>query len=189
MASGKSEAHRIFGAIDSLLGNHRPQPVLEITESMIRKEPTDWEALYRQGVALYDLNKPEDAGRRFEAMLDLTKGDDEKSATAKARTRDPKLQAAGARPSSIGRQSTIPLEDRIGQVSTIRMACKIEGREVYSRTGPTPAWGPADFGQARMAALGWLVSLAQKQGSAKADEVVARFRKAAEKTPADPRAI
>ena len=40
-----------------------------------------------------------------------------------------------------------------------------------------------------MAALGWLVSLAQKQGPAKADEVVAAFRKAAEKTPADLRAL
>jgi len=189
MASGKSEAHRIFGAIDSLLGNHKPQPVLEITESMIRKEPTDWEALYRQGVALYDLGKPEDAARRFEAMLKLTRADYEKSATAKARSRDPKLQAAGARPSSVARQNTIPIEDRIGQVSSIRMACKIEGREVFSRTGPTPAWGPADFGQARMAALGWLVTLAQRQGPARADELVARFRKAAEKTPADPRAI
>jgi tetratricopeptide (TPR) repeat protein len=189
MASGKSEAYRIFGAIDSLLGNRKPQPVLEITESMIRKEPTDWEALYRQGVALLELNKPEDAARRFQALLDLTKADDEKSATAKARSRDPKLQAAGARPSSVNRQSSVPLEDRIGQVGQIRMACKLEGREVYSRSGPQPAWGPPDFGQARMAALGWLVNLAQKQGPAQADELLARVRKAVEKTPADPRAI
>ena len=49
MASGKSDAHRIFGAIDSLLANHKPRPVLEITESMVRNDPRDWEALYRQG--------------------------------------------------------------------------------------------------------------------------------------------
>ena len=40
-----------------------------------------------------------------------------------------------------------------------------------------------------MAALGWLVSLAERAGSARGDEVVAAFRKAAEKTPADLRAI
>ncbi len=187
MASGKSEAHRIFTAIDSLLGNRKPQSVLEITESLVRKEPADWEALYRRGVALYDLNKLDEAARSFQAILDVTKGDDEKSALARARARDPKLQAAGARPSSVGRQGTVPLEDRVGQVFSVRQACKIEVRQTISRTGPMPSWGPPDFGQARMAAMGWLVTLAQKQGQAKADELVARLRKAAHKTPPDPR--
>ena len=41
------------------------QPVAEITATMVRKEPGDWEALYRQGVALADLDKPEDAARSF----------------------------------------------------------------------------------------------------------------------------
>ena len=40
-----------------------------------------------------------------------------------------------------------------------------------------------------MAALGWLVRLAQKKGPAKGDEVVAEIRKAGEKTPADVRAL
>ena len=85
MASGKSEAHRIFQAIDSLLAQKKPQPVLEITESMLRKDPRDWEALYRQGLALVDLDKPAEAARRFQAILDLTLVDDEKSAPAPRR--------------------------------------------------------------------------------------------------------
>ena len=116
MASGKSDAHRIFGAIDSLLANHKPRPVLEITESMIRKEPRDWEALYRQGLALADLDKPDEAAQRFRGLAALNVGDDEKSAIAKSRSRDPKLQAAGARPSAYGRQNALPLEDRLGQI-------------------------------------------------------------------------
>ena len=36
-----------------------------------------------------------------------------------------------------------------------------------------------------MAALGWLMSLAEKRGPGKSDEIVAAVRKAAEKTPAD----
>ena len=35
-------------------GTRRPQPVAEITASMVRKEPGDWEALFRQGEALAD---------------------------------------------------------------------------------------------------------------------------------------
>ena len=71
MAAGKSEAHRIFQAIDSLLAQKKAQPVMEVTESLLRKDPRDWEALYRQALALVDLQKPAEAARRFQAILDL----------------------------------------------------------------------------------------------------------------------
>ena len=158
---------------------------------MIRKDPHDWEALYRQGLALADLDKPDEAARRFQAMLDLAIGDDEKSAAAKARSRDPKLQAAGARPSALDRQAMLPLEDadRHDLPDPRRPASSKTAKSYSSRMGPVAVWAPADFGQARMAALGWLVSLAEKTGAAKSDEVVAEFRKASEKTPADVRAL
>ena len=190
MASGKSEAHRIFGAIDSLLGNKKPQPVIDITESIMRKDPHDWEALYRQGLALAELNKPAEAAQRFQEILQVGLTDDEQSAATKKRSRDPRLQMAGARPSALGRQTLLPLETRIGAILQIRMACKLENREVYSaRMGPVAVWAPTDFGQARMAAMGWLVSLAEKTDAAKTEEVMARFRTASEKTPADVRAL
>ena len=190
MASGKSEAHRIFGAIDSLLGNKKDQPVMEITDSMLRKDPGNWEALYRQGVALADLNKGDIAAQRFQALLTLPLGDDDKSAATKARSRDPKLQIAGARPSAMARQTVLPIEDRIGQIYQIRAASQLENRDmILGRGGPAAVWAPADFGQARMAAIGWLVSLAQKTSIARRDQVVAQFRQAGEKTPADLRAL
>ncbi|MGP0063330.1 MAG: DUF1583 domain-containing protein [Isosphaeraceae bacterium] len=190
MASDKNEsAHRILQAIDSLIGHRKVQPVVEITETMVRKEPGDWEALYRQGEALADLKKPEAAERAFRALLALGVADDEKSAIIKARKRDPKLQGEGARQSSITRKASVPLEDRIGQVYEMRMACQLESRSYYLYTGQVSAWAPEDFGQARMAALGWIVSLAERNASAKGEEIVAAFRKAAEKTPADIHAI
>ena len=128
--SGKSEAHRIFQAIDSLLAQKKAQPVMEVTESLLRKDPRDWEALYRQGLALVDLQKPAEASRRFQAILDLPIGDDEKSALMKAWSRDPKLRAGGGRSTSAatGQLASIPLQDRISQVLQIRIACKIENR-------------------------------------------------------------
>ena len=80
---------------------------------MVRKDPRDWEALYREGVALASLSKPEEAARRFRALLDLKVDEDEKSAIVKARTRDPKLQAAGARPSNAAQVKPTPFEERI----------------------------------------------------------------------------
>ena len=47
---------------------------------LVRKDPSDWEALYRQGVALASLSKPEEAVRRFRTLLDVKVGEDEKSA-------------------------------------------------------------------------------------------------------------
>ncbi len=188
MASDKNESsHRILQAIDSLIGHRKVQPVVEITETMVRKEPGDWEALYRQGEALAELRKPEAAERAFRALLALGVADDEKSAIIKARTRDAKLQGEGARQSSTIRKASVPLEDRVGQVYEMRMACQLESYSYYLYTGQTSAWAPQDFGQARMAALGWVLGLAERVSSAKGDEVVATFRKAAERTPVDVR--
>ena len=61
MASGKGGTFHVYQAIDNLLVHQKPQPVVEITEAMVRKDPRDWEALYREGAALAALQKPEEA--------------------------------------------------------------------------------------------------------------------------------
>ena len=178
MASGQTEIHRVFQAIDNLLANDKPKPVLDVTEAMVRKDPRDWEALYREGVALARLDKPEAAARAFRSLLDLRLEDDAKSAIVKARRRDPKLQATGARVSSrTAAVQATPLEDRVNAVQTIRMAAGLESRAMgQGRT--VSSWAPPDFGQARMAALGWLISLSQKESKAAGDKVVASLRPA-----------
>lgn len=61
MAAGKGEAHRVFQAVNSLLASRKYPPALETTEALIRKDPHNWEALYRQGLALASSQKPEEA--------------------------------------------------------------------------------------------------------------------------------
>jgi tetratricopeptide (TPR) repeat protein len=190
MASGQSQPHRVFQAIDSLLAGDKVRSVLDITESMLRKDPRDWEALYREGVALAGLDRAEDARRRFRALVDLRVEDDEKSSIVKARTRDPKLQATGTRLSRYGRTPPTPLEDRLSAAQEIRMATNLESRAAYYGTSrpPTTVWAPADYGQARMAALGWL--LAESRKLKEGDEVLlAEFRVAGTKTPVDPQRL
>ena len=85
MASGKGEGYRVYQAMDILLADHKPQPVLEITESLVRKDPRDWEVPYRYGAALAALDKSDEAARRFRALLDLSISDDDKSAFNKAK--------------------------------------------------------------------------------------------------------
>ena len=97
----------------------------------------------------------------------------------KAWARDPKLKAGSARPTSAAASqlATIPLQDRISQVLQIRIACKIENRVSISSRALATIWAPQDFGQARMAALGWLLKQAIKEGPVKSEELTARIRK------------
>ena len=186
-AAGKSQSFRVFAALDNLLSNGKPLPVVEITEGMLRADPHDWEALYRQALALEQLGKLKEAAAQFLKLSDLPVGDDEKSAFAKAQARNPQLQAAGT-PSPVlatPRQSLIPLEARIAAAYQIGVFSKLAGAVARRRY----SWSPADFGQARMAALGWRVSLAGREQPNRQDEVLAGVRAVALKTPNDLRSI
>ena len=192
MAGGKSDRHRIFGAIDSLLAQKKDGPVFEITDAMVRKDPQDWEATYRLGVALADQGKTDLAAQRFKAVLAMSASDDDPSAEARAFSRDPKLKAASTLPSTTARQlaAGLPIEQRLGQVLTIRRATNLDTRLTAASARIVPvAWAPSDFGQARMASLCWILSLSERTSKAASDEILAGFRNAAEKSPADPRAI
>ncbi len=83
-ATGKSQSFRVFLAMDNLLSNGKPLPVLEITEGMLRTDPQNWEALLRQGLALEQLSRPNEAATCFGKLIDLPVGDDEKSTFARA---------------------------------------------------------------------------------------------------------
>ena len=65
LASADQDAGRAFNAIDSLLAAGKYDTVLTLTERLLLKRPDDWDALYREGVALVNLEKPAEAARRF----------------------------------------------------------------------------------------------------------------------------
>lgn len=184
MASGKGEPRRVYAAIDHLLTSKKTDAALRAAEDLVRKNPADWEALYRQGVALADLKKPELAAQTFQRLLALTPSDDEKSAQAKSRVKDPSAAAASARPSAYAKLATMPLQDRLGFIYEIRSACKLDSRIYYS-TGLSTVWAPTDFGAARMAALGWRLTLADQIVKKGSDKVVAEFREKSRKTPSN----
>ena len=106
--------------------------MLEITERCSARTRTTGRPSTARGVALAGLDKPDEAARRFRALLDLRVADDEKSAIVKARTRDPKLQAAGARPSRYQPPASRS-RSRTGSArpSQIRMATRLETRVTY----------------------------------------------------------
>ena len=126
-AAGKNQSFRVYFAMDNLLLNNKPLPVLELTEGMLRTDPQNWEALYRQGLALEQLGRPKEAAARFQKLIDLPVGDDEKSDYAKAKAKNPQLQASGAPNLPIARlqSAVIPLEERVVTAFYIRYFCKL----------------------------------------------------------------
>jgi tetratricopeptide (TPR) repeat protein len=182
-ATGEPESYRVLMAIDSLLGSGKKEAVLGITENLLRKRPESWEALYREGQALAGLTRPSEAEARFRKILQLKANDDEVGAVARARKRGVGQSTDPNAPSSTNYYApskSFPLQDRISKVYNIRGASGIDGRFT---TGS--AWSPDDLGQAKMAAVGWLFSLATRAGTQ--DAFLAEMRSAAEKSPTDPR--
>ncbi|HEV3167805.1 MAG TPA: tetratricopeptide repeat protein, partial [Isosphaeraceae bacterium] len=184
LASGEPESHQVLQAIDSLLAHEKADTVLGITEGLLRKQPANWEALYREARALVELQRPAEAGRRFQALLDVRSKDDDQSVIVKARSRGPAGRPAGVtanQPSAFAQARANPLQARMGQLQTIRMMTGLETRYY----GMTSSWSPTDFGSARIASLAWLINLAQKNDTQ--DEVVKRVRESCARTPTDAR--
>ena len=112
-AAGKSQSFRVFHAMDNLLTNGKPLPVLEITEASLRTDPNDWEALYRQGLALEQLGRAREAEARFAKLIELAVRDDEPSALGRAQARNPRFQAAG-KPNASAHRRGNPQHDAAG---------------------------------------------------------------------------
>ncbi|WP_422924867.1 DUF1583 domain-containing protein [Singulisphaera sp. PoT] len=187
LAASDKDSARSLQAVDSLLGANKREAVLTLTDRLIRRKPDDWEALFREGLALSGLNRDEEAARRFRSILELHTNDDEIGALAKSRMRNNSNRPAGALPTTAAaamRIRTIPLQDRVYSASQARMAVGLDNRYSYGLSS-NYVWSPFDYGQARMAALAWLYHQAEK--SKAQDNYLKEQLAARDKNPGDPR--
>ncbi|WP_422927331.1 tetratricopeptide repeat protein [Singulisphaera sp. PoT] len=159
------DSHRVLQAIDSLVGNGKDEAALTITGRLLRARPDDWEALYREGVALVDLDRRDEAERRFQALLALGTSDDALSAIVKARRKNFQPQAASSAWAQAYQARKYPQLYRGYATYSIRQATGLDSRNYYSNAS---VWSPADFGEARMATMAWRYRLAEKSGRAEA---------------------
>jgi tetratricopeptide (TPR) repeat protein len=171
LVTGEHEAHRVMQGLDSLLSHARPETVVAITERLLREQPHNWEVLYRRGIALADSEKAEEASRCFQTLLDCRVDDDEPSAQAKQRLKDKakagRVATVGTSAPTIGPQAPpgpdVPAQQRINAVWQVRAAARLDPRYYYLNSQQS-TWVPSDYGQARMAAVGWRLYLAQRAG-------------------------
>jgi tetratricopeptide (TPR) repeat protein len=183
LAGQEKEFTNVLLAAQHLLANGKPDAALTLTTRALQDHPRDWEALYLEGVALERGGRPAEAERRFQAILDLRLPDDELSIFQKGQK--PAARRPSPRPGAAA-PVDFPLQDRLSTTMQIWQATGLNptGYPIYFSSQAT-FWTPADFGQARLGALGWLLALAQKEK--KQDEFVAKWRQARERAGQDER--
>lgn len=193
LAAKEEDPEKLLRSLDSILASGQAETVLAITEPRLREEPRNWELLYREGAVLAPA-KPQEAAQRFEKILELTLSDDEIGVAAKARERAAQrsaASAAGGSSSATARRvqpSALELAmRRFDAVYQIKSITGLNPERYYGMPGQTTVWTPQTYGQARMAALGWLLAFAEKEN--RRDEFVATYEKAGQSPQGNERAL
>jgi tetratricopeptide (TPR) repeat protein len=190
-----NEPHRNLQAIDTLVTSKKEDTALAILSRMLAQKPGNWELLYREAAILAGRGKKDDAAARFKAILALKLPDDElgevllnevklagKKKDDKKGTKPtgPLTVSMPGRPNRALDVTRPPLQRRMENVWTIRTACGIDNREYYGGQQQPQFYAPKDFGEARMAALGWLYELSRDQADGQ-DKFVSAMKKAKDK--------
>ena len=177
---------RVLTALDSLMTHGKYEAVLATTSKRLRKDPGNWEALYREGRAIQALDRPEEAAQRFRDLLEIRRNDDELSAIVKARRKTPTTGASGPAPASTAAPLIEPIGPRYRALAATRVR-GVFGLEPGYSSISINAWTAQDFGQARMGALAALLAKARRDN----DEAgwLARRREGRDKNPNDPRPL
>jgi tetratricopeptide (TPR) repeat protein len=198
LVSKDTEPHRNLQAIDSLLTAGKNEAAIAILSRLLLQKPGNWELIYREGAALAAMEKLDEANMRFKAILALKLPDDEMSEITKHQIEQAKKKPAtkpnlqGQLPSSTMSQAMAsrfdewnnpPLTRRTGNYYTVRQAVGMDPQNRVRGGGMQPVYVPGDYGEARMACLGWLYEAARGKGTG--DAYIKQLRTAKDKPGAD----
>ncbi len=181
----EDDPEKILRSVDSLLAHDKRDTARPIIDRLLRDQPKNWELLYRSGAALGMAN-PEEAAGRVRALLALRLPDDEAGIAAKSRLKQAQQRTGSAAARAVAAMQVIPAQQRSQSVYQVRQAAGFTDDRFAGRSvGQSTFWGPHDFGMARMAAIAWLLRIAE--GEKKQDEFVAKMRKALDAPTPDAR--
>lgn len=153
----------LLALIDGLLASGKASEALVRIRALCTQFPNNWELHYREAAMLTRSNQ-EKSTERFEELLRLNVRDDEPS-LAGPPTR---LNFATLSLPAVDRLADIPLIQQsimvaIGSgnnrvpITMVRPTIRVPGQIQTGQPQIQHMWQPRDFGQARMAALCWLV--------------------------------
>ena len=188
MAAGKSQPDRVLQAIDSLLGQRQARGGRWRSPSaLLRKDPATGRPSTARGVALMALDRPDEAGRAVPGAPRPPHGRRrEEARSSRPATRDPSSRPRPPGPRDTGATAADAARgaDRRSP-RQIRIGHELETRDYLLQLARPHVWTPGDFGQARMAALGWILAHGRTQ-TGKEAEFLASVRTARDRTPRRP---
>ncbi|MDB5386665.1 MAG: tetratricopeptide repeat protein, partial [Planctomycetaceae bacterium] len=195
LAAREQDPEKFLSSLDSLISAGQDETVLALTAARLRERPHDWELLYREGVALAKKSSKA-AAARFQTILDLPNADHEPGVALQNQIAKSAKFGPGSGPSAVSTaiQSIRPIAQDpqsvnillSSTINEIRNAVGLSSRQLRARQ-TSGTWTPADFGQARIAALGWEYRFARD--SKQSDEFVAKYHKSAQDPRATPRVL
>ncbi|MBD3672330.1 MAG: DUF1583 domain-containing protein [Planctomycetaceae bacterium] len=158
---------RQLRSIDSLFRQQSFESVIAITDPLLAEQRDNWELLYREAVAWSLLNKSTEAKLRLERLLGLKVPFDELGVAAQEKL---KRDRARAKSNNLqGLQTSLPQQqnplEMLDMASTIQQAIGLNNNNYtsYSSRQSQTVWTPDSYGQARMAAYGWLMKFDQQE--------------------------
>ncbi len=157
----EKDPETVLKSLDAMLSQSNYESALQVAAKLARDQPTNWEILYREGYALGKTkDKTEEAKAVFESILALKIPDDELCLADKNKV---KKGQGITRSSSANYDFSNPMNQRANMIPAFRMSIGLEENRNYG--GQSQFLIPRDFGQTRMASLGWLTLLARNAGT------------------------
>jgi len=155
--------------LDSLLHKGEPELVLQTLEPMLRKQPENWELLFRKGLALAGIDEWLQSQATLEQILELEvdRGD---SDFRSSKPVDMKSRVAMSKPASIEQTAASNVLSAIMELETIERSDLLDiavGRAGIAGNASQRAmgarWSPKTFGEVRWACIAWLVCTEEKE--------------------------
>ncbi|MES2790676.1 MAG: tetratricopeptide repeat protein [Planctomycetota bacterium] len=156
----------LLQTVNSLLSQGHYARVVQVTSKIREQEPSNWEYLYYEGVAL-SFENPAAAEQRFRQLLEITAPEHElgliqRTQQASTANIQPNQQIiAGLRMPFFGRQRTLQRIRTTVASSPKYLAIRSPGRGL---TLVAIVYSPDTFTDARMAALGLMLKVTEQQG-------------------------
>jgi tetratricopeptide (TPR) repeat protein len=156
---------RLLKNIDSLLLQEQYDSVLAVLEPILNQQRDNWELLYREAVAWVKKERHEEAKNRFERLLAMKNDHTARGVVAEAAFKQQQSKARSDNLRGIRTtQPTVTSPLTFGSRSyEIRRAVGLEQYyDPFNQSASQTAWSPDVFGMARLATIGWLLSIDQR---------------------------
>lgn len=167
------EVHRIYEAIDKLIGAEKYSAASTLLDKRLRQNPKSWEAVYRQGFVAWKQDKKDDAYKHFVTLTNLDIDRDNKTSKAEylAEQARKRSKSKTSSPVSVNYYDYMPKQMIRGQANyQVKQAFQLDSR--YGNNGQSnQVYVPNDFGTARVAGL--MLQLNQANDAEKTDEFLA----------------